>query len=225
MSEADLNTLCRIEAKKDGYCSTGCGVMISPRRVLTALHVVSGGKDLTFISPEGRRTFMKRKPDGGVHIIDKDLDLAVIELQASLCEDFALVNFHGLEKTRASRQLFRGRGWLGTMFGGAAKGHEVTFDPLMHEVESMHSHAIAFQAAVRAEPGYSGSAVFGSDGCTVVSIATTIAPKRQEMEVQMSQMLGGTPKISFNGPSPDAFSSFMRKVNNRTGFLPGGPTA
>ena len=215
-TSADLHSLCYLRAEKAKGPYVSCGVFISPRRVLTTFHSVSGAKQLHFTAANGNITTIKRRSRGGIHFMNKSLDLAVVELEADTHNNFADVNFQGT----ANRGLFKAnRGYLATMYQKKAKAHHVRFDQ-----SGIGEELSRYQASVRAVEGFSGSPVYGADGFTIVSIATSIHKTRQESELRRAEIHGNTsPMISFNGPSLNAFSQFMRKANAKTNFDPSGP--
>lgn len=104
-TQADLHSLCFVRAEKANGPYASCGVFISPRRILTTFHSVSGAKTLSFTAANGNTTTMKRRAEGGVHVFDKKLDLAVVELKLDTHSDWANINFNGSK----DRSLFRGR--------------------------------------------------------------------------------------------------------------------
>ncbi len=226
--------LCAITGNnKDGNgAASGCGVFISPKRVLTAWHVVEGLKDVQYTNIIGITSTMLPKNEGGQHYISRKHDLALIELRKPITATWASVNKRGAAAITGS-PFQEYEGWMGTMYGGKPAVHDVRVSrPLSIEeekIETEHGPRREFKASVKAVPGYSGSPIFAADGMTVISILTNGNPAKQRQDEDFNQMFSSISSghtkapssgfISFMGPRLTDFSSWAESVEQRLGFI------
>jgi hypothetical protein len=217
IEQPDIKTLCYIEGQRPSHGGrhTGCGVFISPRRVLTAWHVVAGSKELTFKNSDGYSTQMKAKSEGARHFKQEDLDLAVVELRGPIGQEIAIPQ--GPEQPSFEVGRLKSA-WLATMYDGKPACYKAKYDPLYHLMSEKGKAGVTFTAEIQAIPGYSGSPIFAADGISLVSITTHVYPKDQQEAINVSEVFqrtfgGINIGIPFCGPHPEAFNEWLQSVN------------
>lgn len=216
-----LNSLCRIQVvQSDGIGGLGCGVFVTPKRIMTAFHVVQGAKSVTIINPDGIRTGMKRRKDGGRHFFDADLDVAMIELAAPIAKDFAHAagnSYIAGCKRDFTRQV---KGYIGTMQSGKPALHEMFIDPIQQLQEASRKKSmVSFHCTEKVVPGWSGSPIFAEDGFSLLSIVSAHQPVIQDKAIAMNQAFKHVLKagIPLLAPHPQKFDEWTQKVERELG--------
>jgi hypothetical protein len=213
MTDKDFSANCAIQGDK----GSGNGVFMTPKRVLTSWHVVQGQRtcSLYFKNSLGWVSTMKPAKEGGKHLFDADLDIALVELKLPIGLGLALPP-QGLPRVRDA--FDNARAVLKASFDGNMNSHELAYrslDSLGHRADR---NAMNFLAHIAVVPGYSGSPIFGEDGMTLVSIVKAIAPDEQRHAAQFREvfsragMARSEPDIPLLGVRPDLLARWYRKA-------------
>lgn len=196
--QAIKNSVCAIQSVKGEYVRSGHGVFILPDVVVTAWHVLRGGKDPVFINTAGQEAHIK---SDGLKKFNAEIDIAIVELDRSLCKTPAIYG-------DTDEYLKDMKGTLATRFTGAATLHaaglyeeRAAFDYLGNNKGAMRN----FKLDIKCGPGYSGSPVFDSRGrvCTLISQGQWDNPLDHANDASWSR--------NFAGPAPYRFASFIKQ--------------
>lgn len=190
--------VCSIETKKSKGIYGGHGVFILPDVVVTAWHVIKGAKDTVFINGRGEEAGIL---SGGIKKFNTELDLAIVELDRTLCKKPAIYG-------DTDAYLNDMKGTLVTRFTGPATAHatgvhtsRMVFDYVVNSKGAMRN----FQSEIKCGPGYSGSPVFDSRGrvCTILS--------QGQWENQNDYDADKSWSKNFAGPAPYRFAGFIKQ--------------
>lgn len=216
-TDKSISTVCRVTAtgpEKGGWSAQG--VFVSPRRVLTNWHAVQGAKTLTFTNILGMESTMKPARDGGRHLFDAEMDVALVELKFPIGHEIALPP-RGLPSFRPA--FDRARAVLKTCYGDKPALHELGYSMIDGIGHPHHKSMMPFSAAIRVVQGYSGSPIFAEDGITLLSLITAIIPQEQEHAYKLHELFQGRvnaklppPAIPFLAIRPDMLAHWYRKA-------------
>jgi hypothetical protein len=184
----------------------GIGVFIAPDKVLTAWHVVQGGKSVTFTNSEGETAKFKR--GAGAKKMEK-FDLAVAVLDRPIGREVCLVP----DPDSAAVAKFD-KGYLLTRFNRVAAHHRVSVDHEANEKAkksfALNSQFLRFKAAVDLRQGYSGSPVVDDNGF-VMSVACMVELANTTKVMNGKEAMRLKEK-SFLGPSARDTAVFLRNA-------------
>ena len=229
-AQPDIKVLCSVFGEKNGtrLANAGCGVFLSPRRILTSAHVITGTDIEKCANFMGQETSMKPKSEGGRHFINKRLDLALIEIRDPISAGhYASINKDGASKILGS-PFDSYEGWMGTMYGNKPSVHKVRFARQLTANEKEETFGNdktdlyrVFFSSVDTQSGYSGSPLFSSDGSTVLSIHRGSLPELREKQKVMFSAFGLNPSKSFHSsicPPLENVSTWIKNIEQRLGF-------
>lgn len=194
-----LDSVCTIEVWSGENGHQGNGVFILPDVVATAWHVLKGAKDPVFINNDGEEA---RLLSGGIRKFNSELDLAVVELDRSLCR--TPVNYGDTDD-----HLKDMKGTLVTRFTGKATAHKIGMDLSRSTMDSLANRNGAVRNFVSDQlcgPGYSGSPIFDSRG-RVCSIITQGQWERQQDFDESNSF-----SYESAGPAPYRFAGFIKQA-------------
>lgn len=219
MLNQDFSTVCRVtgEVHKNAqvFQSEGNGVFVSPKRVLTSWHVVSGKQagSVRFTNDMGLVSKMKPAKEGGRHFFDAGLDIALVELSQPIGHNIALPP----KGASSLGYAFEGAtGILLTRYQGTRSAYQVTYEPLRLSADP---NMMTFSSEVKAVPGFSGSPIFAEDGMTLLSVLSQkdlVAERTAEAwnDVFASARLQKDikPSLPFMGTRADRLAKWYRTV-------------